>query len=140
MLRSGVAAAQLALRTPVKKEEGDVKQEEKPEGKVQISPEPWYIYFFGVHFSLNKSHMLPLLFFYFLPTKEKGDDSLAKKRKTEWQAALKKLPGDTSFVQAWAYFLFLLSFDLLLYVLMSKFTANKLNLNTEIQHPLLIFV
>ena len=44
LLRSGVAAAQLALRTPVKKEEGDAKEEDKPEGRVQISPDFWYVF------------------------------------------------------------------------------------------------
>ena len=110
LLRSGVAAAQLALQTPVKKEEGDVKQEEKPERKLQISPESWYIFSVFVCIFLFTLKQIPqnnptcsLHIFYFLPTKEKSDDSLAKKRKTEWQAAVKKLPGDTTFVQAWAY-------------------------------------
>ena len=110
LLRSGVAAAQLALQTPVKKEEGDVKQEEKPERKLQISPESWYIFSVFVCIFLFTLKQIPqnnptcsLHIFYFLPTKEKSDDSLAKTRKTEWQAAVKKLPGDTTFVQAWAY-------------------------------------
>lgn len=108
LLRSGVAAAQLALRTPVKKEEGDAKEEDKPEGRVQISPDFWYVF---VHVFLlcfnNKFPQNTLISFpscNFKPTKEKGDDSMAKKRKTEWQAAVKKLPGDTTFVQAWVYF------------------------------------
>jgi hypothetical protein len=78
LLRSGVAAAQLALQTPVKKEEGDVKQEEKPERKLQISPESWYIFsvfvcIFFLH--LNKSHKtiphVPYIFSIFYPQRRR---------------------------------------------------------------------
>ncbi|CAK9111498.1 Uncharacterized protein SCF082_LOCUS51755 [Durusdinium trenchii] len=73
LLRAGVAAAQLALQvSPVAKKEEGVKEEGKIEAKCEV-----------------KKEASP-------PVKAETGHATAKKQKTEWQSALKKLPGDTT--------------------------------------------
>ena len=107
-LRASVAAAQTALRTPVKKEENKDEtgsKDEKVETKPQLSPDAWYdCFLLAFHQTLGMDVFFVGLFLKASlgkSAKEKTEETTtAKKRKTEWQAALKKFPGDTQFVKA----------------------------------------